>query len=413
MNRYNECLTKTNLLTANPRHQLVELLLAEEDRAGAAACQFSQAGSWRAAIELAKAWKVIPPLFDRIRSLRVKLTAADNGALKLEYLKAYRHSAFCTARAIGAIQALEQAGIPVAAFKGLASIAVLYGDSKRRTIQDADLLILRKDLPTALACLGERGFERQGPETLDQYLRFVEGSPGFAGNQAVTVQDEQGCEVDLHWEVAGSGLRAEEILRRATGCGLMGSTIPVADAKDGFLLTVHHAIRENFAIDIICRDLLDARLWLQHLRQTGRIEEAMKWAAESPCKVAALTVATLLSGYDRAPAATEAATLLTERANPAERRSAASLGELFDYQMRHGRLSKDVFYLVHSRPWRQILKGLAADWSGYRRSMRTMEEKLGEDRPLHERAARLARSIPGLHGLRLARELACIKYGPY
>jgi hypothetical protein len=318
------------------------------------------------------------------------------------------------AKAIGAIHALEQAGIPVVAFKGLASIAVLYGDSKHRSIQDADILILKKDLPKALACLGRQGFERQGPETLAQYLRFVEECPGFAGNQAVTVHGEQGCEVDLHWEVAGSGLRPEEILRRAAKCNLMDSTIPVVDAKDGFLLTVHHAIRENFAIEIVCRDLLDAELWLRRLRETGRFEEeGMKWVAGSRCKVAALTVATLVSGYDRATAATQAATWLSELANPAERRSAASLAELFHYQLRHGRLGKDVFYLVHSRPWRQILKGLATDWSGYRRSLRTIEEQLGENRPLHERAARLAKSIPGLRGLRLARELACIKFGPY
>jgi hypothetical protein len=104
---------------------------------------------------------------------------------------------------------------------------------------------------------------------------------------------------------------------------------------------------------------------------------------------------------------------LSELANPAERRSAASLAELFHYQLRHGRLGRDVFYLVHSRPWRQIFKGLATDWSGYWRSMQTMEVKMGENRPLHERAARLAKSIPGLRGLRLARELARIKFGPY
>ncbi len=364
-----------------------------------------------AAIELSTEWKVIPRLFERIRSPGLKLAAADAGMLKLAYLKAYQHSAFCAAKAIGAIQALEQAGIPVVAFKGLASIALLYGDPKHRTIQDADILILKKDLPSALACLGRQGFERQGTETLAQYLRFVEESPGFAGNQAVTVHGEQGCEVDLHWEVAGSGLRADEILTRATRCNLMGSNIPVVDARDGFLLTVHHAVRENFAIESVCRDLLDAGLWFQYLHTAGKLDEAMKSAAESRCKVAALTVATLLSQYDRASTATQAAESLSALANPAERRSAASLAELFHYQLSHGRLGKDVFYLVHSRPWRQIIKGLATDWSGYRRSMRTMEEKLGEDRPLHERAARLARSLPGLHGLRLARELACIKFG--
>jgi Uncharacterised nucleotidyltransferase len=398
-------------LTATARVQLVEFLLTEDDRASAVADLFSQAGSWREVIELAKAWKVIPRLFDRIRALRMKLTAADTGALRLEFLNAYRHSAFRAARAIRAIHALEHAGIPVVAFKGLASIAILYGDSKHRTIQDADILILKKDLPNTLACLGGQGFERQGPETLAQYLRFVENAPGFAGNQAVTVSDEQDCEIDIHWELAGSGMRPEEILGRAARCELMRSTIPVVDAQDGFLLTVHHAIRENFAIESVCRDLLDTRLWLRHLRETGRLEEGLKWAAQSRGKVAALTMATILSGYDGLAEPAHAAAVLAELATPAERRSATNLAELFHFQLKHGRVGKDVFYLVHSHPWRQILRGLAADWSGYRRSMRTMEEKLGENRPLRERAARLAKSIPGLRELRLARELACIKFG--
>ena len=398
-------------MTANAREQLVEFLLTEDGRASAVGDQFSEAGSWREVIQLANAWKVIPRLFDRVRALRIELTTADTGALRLEFLNAYRHSAFRAARAIRAIQALEQAGIPVVAFKGLASIAVLYGDSKHRTIQDADILILKKDLPNTLACLGEQGFERQGPETLAQYLRFVENAPGFAGNQAVTVSDEQKCEIDIHWELAGSGMRPEEILGRAARCELMGSTIPVVDAKDGFLLTVHHAIRENFAIESVCRDLLDARLWLRHLGETGRLEEGLRWAAQSRGKVAALTMATILGGYNDTAEVAHAATLLSELSTPAERRSATSLAELFHYQLSHGRVGKDVFYLVHSHPWRQILRGLAADWSGYRRSMRTMEEKLGENRPLHERAARLAKSIPGLRELRLARELACIKFG--
>ena len=93
-------------------------------------------------------------------------------------------------------------------------------------------------------------------------------------------------------------MRPEEILGRAASCELMGSTIPVVDAKDGFLLTVHHAIRENFAIESVCRDLLDTRLWLRHLCDAGRLEEGLKWAAQSRGKVAALTIATILSGYD-------------------------------------------------------------------------------------------------------------------
>jgi Uncharacterised nucleotidyltransferase len=400
-----------SLVTTTASYQLLEFLLADDGKATAVARRFFESQCWREAIAVAKAWNAIPQLFDRIGSLGLKLTAADTAKLRFEYLNAYRQSAFRAAKAIGAIHNLEQAGIPAVAFKGIASIAVLYGDPKHRTIHDADILILKKDLPNALARLERQGFARRGSETLAQYLRFVEESPGFAGNQALTLYGDGGSEIDLHWDLHGSGLPAEEILERAVPVDLMGSTIPVVDAQDGILLTVHHTIRENFAIESVCRDLVDARLWLQYLRETGRLEAVMKWAAESRVKVAALTVATLLSGYDDTTAAAQAAVLLSGLASPAERRSATSLAELFHYQLRHGRLGKDVFYLVHSRPWRQIFRGLATDWSGYRQSMQTLEKQLGEERPLHERVARLAKSIPSLRGLRLARELACIKFG--
>jgi hypothetical protein len=403
-------------VTTRATSQLLDLLLGDDRKAAVAARVFSAAESgaaesWNGAIALAKAWKVIPQLFERLRRLRVTLPDAETGKLKLEFLKSFRQSAFRAAKAIEAIRSLEQAGVRVAAFKGIASIAVLYADPKRRTIHDADLLIAREHLPAALACLERQGFARRGSETVAQYLRFVEESPGFAGNQALTLYGEGGSEIDLHWDLPGSGLPAEQILERAVRVDLMGSPIPVVDAKDGFLLTVHHAIRENLALESVCRDFLDIRLWLDHLRKIGQLQAGMKRVAQSRCKVAALALAGLLSGYDNAAAAAEGAALLSDLASPAERRSAATLADLFLYQLSHGRLGKDVFYLVHSRPWRQIFNGLTADWSGYRQSMRTLEKQLEDDRPLHERFAQLVKSIPSLRGLRLARELACIKYG--
>lgn len=136
----------------------------------------------------------------------------------------------------------------------------------------------------------------------------------------------------------------------------------------------------------------------------------MELASRSGCQVSALAVTSLLSGYDDTTAAAQAAVLLRERASSADCHSAARLTELFHYQLGNGRLGKDVFYLVHSRPWRQILKGLGKDWLGYRRSMQSIEKQLGETKPLQERAALLAKSVPGVRGLRLARELARIKY---
>lgn len=398
-------------MTTRATHHLVEFLLAGEGRAADVARLLSETETWGEALALARSWNVTPQLSARIQSLRWKLSVPHTGVLRRDFLRVYAQSAFGAAQAITAIRGLEQAGIPSVAFKGIASMAVLYGGPKHRAIHDADILILRKDLPQALICLEQKGFVRRGPESLEQYLQFVENAPRFAGNKAVTLFGEKGAEIDLHWGLTGSGLRTEEILARAHASPLMDATIPVVDSKDGFLLTIHHAIREDLAIESVCRDLLDVRLWCHHLRETGQLESGMKWAAQSGCLVTALAVTGVLRGYDETAAAGGAAELLRGLAGPSQRQSAARLTELFHYQLEHGRLGKDVIYLLHSRPLRQILRGLGTDWSGYRQSMQTMEKQVGEERPLYERVVVLAKSIPGRQGLKLARELARVKYG--
>ncbi len=330
--------------------------------------------------------------------------------LKREFLKIYAQSASRASKAIVAIAALQKAGIATVAFKGIASMAVLYRDPKRRTIGDADLLISRTDLTASLSCLEAAGFVRRGVETLEQYLQFVDHAPRFAGNKAIALYGEDGAEIDLHWEIAGSGLRVDDVLKRSRTAPLMGSTIPVVDSMDGFLLTVHHAIREDLGIENVCRDLLDARLWCEHLRETGGLEDAIARTMACGRAIPALAVATILGGYDDRSAAARAAQLLRDATSSAERKSAALLVELFSYQMGNGRIGKDVLYLVHTRPWRQIVKGLGTGWSGYLQSMKSMEKQVNEETPLPARALQLAKSIPGLRTLRLARELARVKY---
>jgi Uncharacterised nucleotidyltransferase len=391
-------------------NQLVEFLLGTDERAAAAAHSLSEAESWRAGIALAQAWKITPQLSARIQRQRIKLNAQDTWALRKEFLRVHAQTATRVAGAIVAIRALQQAGIPVAAFKGIASMAVLYGDQKHRSIGDADLLIPPHEVQRAIECLEREGFARKGEETLAEYLAFVQNAPRFAGNRAMALYGADGTEIDLHWDLAGSGLRIAELLGRSRTVLLMNSPIPVVDSKDGFLLTVHHAIREDLGVESVCRDLLDARLWCHHLNETKQFQEAMEWTSRTGFRVAALTVTSLLCSYDGTKDAARASEILRGMSSAAECRSAARLTELFHYQMSNGRLGKDVLYLVHSRPLRQILKGLGTDWSGYRRSMQTLEENLGEQLPLHKRAALLVRSLPGLQGLKLARELARVKY---
>lgn len=398
--------SRVTFLTA----QLAELLLAGDGRAVAAAQGISEAASWPSVLALAQAWKVIPQLSARLQELGVKLAPDDTFTLRRAFMRAHGDSSLRSAKTVAAIRELELAGIPVAAFKGIAAMAVLYGGPKHRTVGDGDLLILRRDLAKALACLEREGLSRKGPDKLDQYLKFVENAPRFAGNQAIALYGGDGSEIDLHWQLAGSGLRIDEVLGRSVRAELLGSAIPVVDSRDGFLLTVHHAIREDLGIESMCRDLLDARLWCEHMEKSQQLEEGMKWAARSGSQVAALAVTDLLRGYDDAATAARAAELLRAASSRSERRSAAQLTALFHYQLKNGRLGKDVMFLVHWRPWRQIVRGFGRDWAGYRRSMETMEEQLGEDHSLLKRMSQFAGSIPGLQALKMARELALVKY---
>jgi hypothetical protein len=389
--------------------QTTELLLADNARADVAARSLSETGAWHGVVALAETWKVIPQLLNRVQHLGTTLSAKDTVSLRRTFLEMHGYSASRLAKTITALRALEHASISVVAFKGVASMAVLYEGPKHRTIGDGDLLIHREDLPGALACLEAKGFARKGEETLAQYLEFVKNAPRFAGNEAIALSCDDG-EIDLHWEIAGSGLDPDGIIKRAVTAHLMGSAIPVVDAKDGFLLTVHHAVREDLSIESVCRDLLDARLWCEHMEQHGQLEAGMAWAVESGSQVAALAVTSLLSSFDGATAAARAASVLNSQMSRMDRQSASSLAELFHYQIEHGRLGKDVFYLVHSRPLGQILKGLIKDWSGYRKSMQTLDKHLTQEQPLRDRFAALARSVPNRKGLKLARELARVRY---
>jgi hypothetical protein len=399
------------VVTSGASHQLAEILLAEEGRASSAGRELSHGRGWNDAVALAASWKVVPQLSSRVRSLGLELPPAASVVLRKEFVTVYGQSAIRADAAVQAIQALQQRGIPVAIFKGAASLAWLYRDPKLRTIGDADVLVQPQDLENALDCLEHRGYRREGSGSFHEFLHFVEHSPAFAGNRSVTLQGPRDCEIDLHWDLRGSGLAVSGILSRSRGATLLRASIPAADWVDSFLLNIHHAIRENLAIETVIRDLLDVGMWCRRFVETGKLGLAAERAAASGALVSALAVTGLLAGYGHDRAAEQAASALRSRSNLQQQRSAERLIELFHYQVRAGRMCRDIFYLVHPRPLRQILRGLVTGRSGYLRSMRNMEQRRGDEIPLPRRAAQLAQSIPGRRGLKLARELARVKYG--
>lgn len=395
---------------------LVELLLASESRARAAAAR-GDAGqewpeqAWDDAISLANLWKVTPQLAARLRSLAVELPPSPAYLLRRTVIDAFRSTALRSARGVEAIAAIERAGIRVTAFKGLAAIALLYLSPRERTIRDADLMVAEADVAAALGCLEAIGFTRRGSETFDQYVQFVIHSPGFAGNLAVTVYAENEGEVDLHWRVGATGMTAESLLDRSVRAKFGASEIPVVHPVDGFLLTAQHAVRDNLAIESAMRDLLDLQLSCATLYAAGQLDELARRACEAGLLTPAMAAISILREYDPAEATCRAAEILSLAATAEQRKSAAALWRAFHYQLARGNFNKDLLYLVHSRPFRQVLGGLRKDWTGYRKSQHSVEEQLNQKKSLAQRVLDLMKSAAQPGKLGLARELARAKFG--
>ena len=254
----------------------------------------------------------------------------------------------------------------------------------------------------------------------DVWTRFLANCPGFSGNKAIVLYGKGGFELDLHWSVGIDGMEPAALLRRCESVTLFETAFRIVGPEDGMILTARHAIRENLAVDTMCRDLFDIRLLCDFLASRGILavacdNAACKNAAQESNLVPLLALTGILQSLDgRDGSVKEAGARLAGLATRKARQTAERLSGLFFHQVRNGPVSKDLLYLTHSRPARQILAGAWANWREYRDMMRSMEEKLdGAEVPLLRRAGLLARAInqssPG--HLRSIRALSRLKYG--
>jgi hypothetical protein len=403
------------VLTESTRLSLLRVLLADEDGARASADRLSHSNGWSAAFKTAEAWSVAPQLAERVRQLVLQPPPAEWQEFKQVVIASYARSASRASRGIAAIRQLENCGVSTVAFKGLASMARLYTPPANRTIKDADVLIEKSNLSTAIECLGSIGLvplEGHNPETLD---RFMDDSPGFSGNRAIVLYGPDDFEIDLHWGVGLAGLNPDALLQRSSAVTLFARSVPVVDAGDGMILTARHAIRENLSIDTMCRDLFDIRQSCAFMASHGQLVTALERATIVNNLVPLLALIEILGALDATNRdAMTASKVLTGIADPDQLKAAAQLRTLFFQQVTAGPIGKDLLYLFHSRPARQILSGVFANWREYRSVMRSMEQKLeGEEIPIGRRLWQLALAVrsTGPAHLRSIRTLARFKYG--
>jgi len=289
-----------------------------------------------------------------------------------------------------ALSALERAGIPCAGFKGLAALAYLYPGMRSRTLQDTDALVHPRDVEAALRVLEESGFKRSPDCPLSEYVAFLRNSPGTAGNEAVGLRDEQGGAVDLHWRLGT--LDVETLLTGTGPIQVLNRPLPILSAAHCMLLSVHHALRNDFVPGDIARDVCDFAHWRHLLSGTGQWQvlgaDAERWGLSAACAALARIVAELREDTEAEPPLA---------VSGADRAVAQQLAAFYFHQLRAGPINTDLAYVASTRPVRQIVTGLAGGWKTYRDFMRRSEESNGEESlPVRARLWNLGKAAAGL-----------------
>jgi len=344
-------------------------------------------GQWELVLNLCAEWKLLAALDARLAMLGVAPAPETAAALAQRTQPAFVQTMLCVRAGIVALAALEAARIACAGFKGIAALAYLYTSPRNRTLQDTDVLIRPHDVERALAVLEAAGFKRYPECPWEEYVAFVRNSPGTAGNEAVSLRDEKGGAVDLHWHLGI--LDVETLLGGAATVQVLNRPLPLMSARHAMLLSVHHALRNDFVPGDIGRDVCDFAYWQPLLARRDEwpaaAEDAARWGLSGACGALARIVAELQGRVDAAPP------VALSRADQA---TARELAGFYFQQLRSGAVNTDLAYVASARPWLQIATGLAGGWGRYRAMMRQFEQGNGEaSLSLGARLWNLARSL--------------------
>lgn len=143
-----------------------------------------------------------------------------------------------------AVEVLQERGIPVALFKGVALSQLSTGTLAARGAGDIDLLVLPADVPRAHDVLVDAGWQGDpipdAPRWWAHYLR-VRRERSYLGATSA---------IDLHWRVGWHDRpvpTAEVLLSRTRPVRLGDADVPTLDLADAFALTCYTSTVDRYA----------------------------------------------------------------------------------------------------------------------------------------------------------------------
>jgi len=338
-------------------------------------------GEWRSLLAQCHGLRLLPQAALRLTAEPEAMSAAMESELKRLRMVSFSRTASVLRGGLRALNALAAAGVPAAGFKGIAAIGWLQQGRAEREMADIDLLVAPEQADAALRALTAAGFSYKVQGVPASGLRsFSRASPGSAGNEAITLGDEAGAEIDLHWKVGR--VDVSQAIAEASPLRLLKGQVPIVRPAQALLFSSLHALRNDFLPAVVLRDLLDAAGWFALLakdpHEQGVALRLAKSAGLEPAlgAMACILVDLEVSGGDWVVP------------SPAAR----SLADLFSEQSQGQNLNRDLVYLCSLRPAAQILRGLITTGPGYLATMRATETAYGQEISLRSRLKHLLRA---------------------
>ncbi len=378
------------------RESTLRLILGDSETALSAAEAIERRGKWGEVVRLVFEWKALPELNRQLTTFDIAISGETRGEFRKLSRESFLRSSMVVARGIDAIDAIAREGVNVAAFKGLAIVAVAP-ERGGRTLQDVDVIVDRGDVMKSVSALETCGYRRTFPGSLDDYFRFVKRSPGFSGNEALLLAATDGGEVDVHWRVGPRGaamFEPKSLLGRARRVDMKGKSVAVVGMIDGALLTVHHALRNNFVPDDMIRDLLDLESWLTLMENDSELTSFARAACDCRIQAPTLAMIAILHGLRPGVVLERARSALLEDTASSIVEAASKIEELFFLQLREGPLNPDMVDLLRGGALKSIAEGALGGWSRYRSQMEATEtRKYGSALPLGRRLNLLCKAV--------------------
>jgi hypothetical protein len=339
---------------------LFDVLLGDEATVGRASEAVRASGQGEDLARLAWAWRVVPRVHERVRT-GTSVGPAGDAALAELAIAATAQSTLFWHRAGRAVDSLTRAGIATGAFKGIGSIAALYGTPAARMVSDVDLVLDRTDVEGAIAALRSEGFELSAPihdAGVHEWIESLRSPMVQLRDLFVSLRDGEGFEVDLHLRFGHSPparMTTSSLLGRRRTVTVGRTPIPVLAPADLMVLNAYHSLKDLMALRSAARDLCDLAAGWSRARTEWSLDDVVDAAVEAQLDRALLTSWLLLLRADPQGPVREGVELLERSAEPATLRDARRIIALVDHLLDDGRLSRGLLSTLSAQRVRRYV----------------------------------------------------------